>query len=144
MSAFIVHPDQVDLLVSAASAWRILECYHGRGRPGWPGSEEDNHETGIGKALFAANQRSVNARYQDNAAAPDYRWRSLHDTRALAPVMVIKACDCFDYQACEVDDYEDSWAAKWIDQLRKHAISKLPGYNDAPWAFTRDALKQKA
>ncbi len=54
-------------------------------------------------------------------------------THPIDPIQVIKACDCYDYQACETDEYERSMAADYIRQIRSMAISDLPGWDEAHW-----------
>jgi len=56
----------------------------------------------------------------------------------LTPIAVLKGCECFDYQACETDDYRSSIACTIINAIRTRAILCLPDYDDAPgWDFTR-------
>lgn len=62
----------------------------------------------------------------------DYKFKP----KVLTAVEVLKACDCYDYQSCETDDYHETTAAKLVDRIRKSAIGKLPGYEDAPWGIT--------
>ena len=66
---------------------------------------------------------------------PDYH-------RVLTPIQVIKACNCFDYQACEVENYEETEAAKIIEAIRAAAIERLQGMEEAEWEITpRDINK---
>ena len=104
----------------------------------------------IGRALLLQNARSMVARYGTNLKMipelaryerhaknfvfrPDIRLRSLG---AMLPVAIIKASHCFDYQACETDDYESTSAAKIMLALREGACRYLPHYADVPWAIT--------
>ena len=51
------------------------------------------------------------------------------------PVVILKLCACFDYQACEVEDYHSTPAARMVDDIRHEAINELAGYAEAPWGI---------
>jgi len=50
-------------------------------------------------------------------------------------VQTLKAIACFDYQACETDDWQQSEAFAFCEALRDRAINKLPGYSEAKWGI---------
>ena len=88
--------------------------------------------------LAKANADSVNDRYAHNEAA------QVNDLDGVVynagqPVpkalTVIKLAHCFDYQACELDDYDDSEAKAFTQALVDHATRKLPGYDAEPWGL---------
>lgn len=54
------------------------------------------------------------------------------------PVQVLKSCDCYGYQTCEHPEWESSEAYAFIDSLRHHAWSSLPGYDAANWGGPRE------
>jgi hypothetical protein len=87
--------------------------------------------------LYAENVRSVNHRYADST--PDepvaFTWKMLKDAPDLTPVEVIKSCQCLGYQSCECDDWNETKAKRLLDRIEAHAISKLPGYDAAPWGI---------
>jgi hypothetical protein len=95
----------------------------------------------LGRALWLANAMSLKARYPtdwedmlpDGGLATILGYR--HAFVELAPAAVIKLVDCFNYQACEVSDYETTWAAKATQAIREAAIHKLPGYDATPWGL---------
>lgn len=96
------------------------------------------------EVLLAQNVASLNACYPDTIAKPEnmpgkcdeiglpitYRPFSHKVSR---PVEIIKACDCYDYQACETDDYHQTDAARLVSSIRHCAIGNLPGYEEAEW-----------
>jgi hypothetical protein len=53
--------------------------------------------------------------------------------RSFDPVQVIKACDCYSYQACEHPGWKTSRAKAFIDSLRKTAAHALPSYDASTW-----------
>lgn len=127
MSAFIVNEYHLNRLIQYASFRDVSMCVDGK----FDRSVKDNEQLLLGM-LVKANYESVNDRYAENTPAmpgkytPDYEW-------SLTPIQVIKACNCFDYQSCEIDNYETTDAAKTIEAIRSMAVSHLPGYEEAEW-----------
>ncbi len=92
--------------------------------------------------LLAENVRSVQERYPDTVdnlkdmpgviaeVGEPIIFRFVNGKK---PVDIIKACDCYDYQACETDDYNTTDAHRIVDNIRERAINNLPGYDEAPW-----------
>lgn len=106
----------------------------------------------LGQALLSANWESLNARYPgrvselfgNSEAMGIANYRAPRRPRIFGayPLKrdaeighVLKQLECFDYQACEVSDYDASWAAGVINILRRKAISQLTGYAAAPWGL---------
>lgn len=83
----------------------------------------------LAQILLDENYKSVNYRYNRN----DSETIEFHFTPVLTPVEILKACECFDYQACETNDYKESAAYRIIDWIKGSAIGKLPGYESAAW-----------
>ena len=53
---------------------------------------------------------------------------------------IVKACDCYDYQACETEDYPSTAAAKYVAKVRsiakyKGGKSKGKDYDAASWGI---------
>jgi hypothetical protein len=57
--------------------------------------------------------------------------------RAPSPVETLKLCACYRYQSSRSEDWEGSEAAAIVDALEHCAIVALPGYDDAPWEWSR-------
>lgn len=94
----------------------------------------------LGELLYNENVRSLQARYGNDHDSYKYKFRQAYN---VTPVQILKACSCYDYQACESEDYETTNAAKVIDQIRQSAIAALPGYDDAQWEITKSRLPKK-
>ena len=124
MSAYLVSDEHLNYLVSFASDQRVT-WWDGKTRPGIYGQEQS-----VFNKLFRANVESVNARYKENTPPMPSRFRYRSDA---TPIQVLKACSCFDYQACEVDDYDQTEAATIVDAIRRAAIRSLQGYEEAAW-----------
>lgn len=156
MSAFVVSHDHIDALLSFASMRYTYGpvSYYVKETGARVTITEEN-ATEIGRILLTENERSIYARYPDckpgnddsrpgtiGEDATSYNFTRWPLTSPLTAVSILKGCSCFDYQACETDDYEQSLACTIIEAIRQRAIGRLPGYDEAPgWEFDRPAAK---
>jgi hypothetical protein len=118
MSAYIVSHDVIDVLVTFAIDNRIsyrvenIDCVC-----------EPADATKLGKLLMRECERSVQYRYphDSNADLPGTigeRARNYVFMRAeWSNDLVRELCGCYDYQACETDDYEQSVAFRIIKAI---------------------------
>lgn len=83
----------------------------------------------VGAILVAANTASVNFRYGQDELEGLY----VHHPVDVDVVQVLKAIDCYEYQACESPAWERSEARAICAALRARAVCQLPGYDDAEW-----------
>lgn len=154
MSAFIVSTDHIDYLVTAA-----CEAGIGGGSIYWVGDGMERvdytNATTIGARLLEANIASVAYRYDTipageqlpgpvpNPTPEGYDFTPFHNI-AIDPVQVLKACDCYEYQACELEEWLGSPAWRFIDGLRGRYIGKLKGYDGARWEVDRlEMMKER-
>jgi hypothetical protein len=149
MSAFVVSHDHIDALLSFAKDKRMKDQF---GYYIQPSKAELFDWTDIGRVLLAENERSVCHRYPDcgpgnmpgkigeDASGYTFRYFEpfVHMGHMKRCVWVIKNCDCFDYQACETDDYRQTVAHRIIAAIRSRAINGLPDYETAPWGIDRN------
>jgi hypothetical protein len=140
MSAWLVSEVHVRAIVTAAKDAGILVI----GLPADP--------QGMGRAMFAENMRSLRHRYDD----ADSCWTEGKELERgfafsevrVAPVALLKACDCYDYQACETDDYERTPVARLVNAVRAYALGQLGmtleraqasrAYDVAPWGLDEE------
>jgi hypothetical protein len=145
MSAYIVDHDHIDALLSYGIEQNVR--YVVRESSSIVEINSTN-ATEIGRILLDENERSVRHRYPDTDVdelpgtigqnAANYKFRRWPQRSALVALTILKACDGFDYQACETDDYRQSIAYSVIDAIRGYAIRRLPGYSDTPgWIMSR-------
>lgn len=149
MSAFIVGHDHIDALLTFA-----IKKIYGRGVcyvvNGNAVEITTFNATEVGRILLTENERSVRERYPhdpandlpgtigEDAASYTFKPWPVAQLRAVSHLAILKGCNCFDYQACETDDYAESLACKIVDAIRGRAIYTLPGYDDAGgWEFCR-------
>jgi len=82
--------------------------------------------------LREANVRSVNARYKEDSPTDGAIYIP---AKELSSIQICKLCDCLAYQCDEWDEFETSLAKRCIDDLRKSAMRRIPGYSEAAYAI---------
>jgi hypothetical protein len=140
MSAFLCSPNHVALLARYA----YNDPYH-RQRY----ADQGQTQVDLAETLARANWDSVHHRYPDHgdgSVSVDNYVTECRDAASAfrplaaelvnpAPVLVIKQAQCFDYQASEPPDYDQSQAATLVRRVLDRAIRLLPGYDAAPWGI---------
>ena len=150
MSAFFVGADHVDAILT----W--VETFH-KYSVRMPDGLDDGHPTPerltlIGKALLAENIASLRARYPDDwqemvdIDVNTYRYRRdfWFPQRGDTHVAVMALCNSLNYQSCEHDAWQESYAKRFLDFVIHAAIRQLPGYDEAPWHYDREAHSKAA
>jgi hypothetical protein len=134
MSAYIVSDTHISALVTWAASLQVSFYFaNQRTNITWQNAEE------IGRALLDENVRSVGHRYEgridseEKNAAASYKFVRFDTPLEIAEV--IKACHCLDYQSCETDDWKDSKAYAILQAIEDKAITRIPGYERAPWGI---------
>lgn len=141
MSVFLVSSEHINVMIYAGIAsidpmvWVTDDEPSPTNGVSRYGTRELNRSTAtvVGQMLIDANAASVNARYSEENSytyeyeSPKYVSWSL--------VEVLAAIDCFEYQACEVEDYYNTEAPAFCRALRNNLISRLSGYEEAPWGI---------
>ena len=86
----------------------------------------------VGNMLLEQNIRGVNSLYDiEGEAETMYAFEV--SRVSLDPVQVLKALKCYEYQACNDPGWKGSEAWAFCDALRRLAIARLPGYEQAAW-----------
>ena len=128
MSCFIVSNAHINALTHAYTRYDVRSVWYER-QPRYLSEQQ------VGDILLTQNVRSYNERYGENAAET-FVWNSFQ--RDFTPAEILKACACYDYQACETDDYYATLAHAIVEAIRYAAICALPGYEEAAWEITED------
>jgi hypothetical protein len=123
MSAFLCSDLHINTLAAFAKEHDVRVYYKG--------TVIDNEPQRIAAILYTANVESVNRRYQEDDNSSTFTFAPV--ATLPKPLHIIKLCICFDYQACEVDHYEDTVAAYITRDIVLLACRLLPGYDAAPW-----------
>ena len=157
MSAYLVSPDTIDLIVSAAarfsrqSGLMFYPDLSARDMPANTGrnlSPQTDADT-LAALLWDENVHSVHVRYprDTNQAEPAYRFRHVdidHAAAAIDPaILVLGSIRCLRYQSCEAEDYAQTNACKLLNWIEALCISRLINVADAPWGWTRDWTNER-
>ena len=168
MSAYMVSNDTISLLASIAAYWRDGHSYGGLTvyTESTPLTNSDlldannviydsnrfgtSYEWHYGggtfsdlcRELYEGNKASLIARYGDSAAGmyQDY------DKSDFSPILdriaigdVLGALRCYEYQACEVRDYSDSFNKALLDAITRKVI----GLYSTGWDYERPKTMPK-
>jgi len=155
MSAFVVDPTHIDVILSTA-----INGPRDREDPirlGWHGPYIDELSEGAaggpitgetadlaGRALLRECITSVAHRYPGDGPdelpglvpgfrAEHYVWTDLG--ARLSAIECCKAIDCYEYQSCEHPGWSGSGAAAFCDRLRRNLVASMSGYREAPWRW---------
>jgi len=115
-----------------------LAIYHDHERYVFNLRESDSIQS-IGTILLDENYRSYVFRYPNEGKdilIEEDKPKFIHrPVMTLNPVSMLKALACYNYQACETNDYNETRACKIIKRFTSHAIQNLKGYDEAPWGI---------
>ncbi len=137
MSAYIVDHSTLHAILTWARNLRI-SVKHPDGDGRWVGLN-DLDPSEVGQLLMNENYRSVNYRYREKDVPPPYGFREVISIKRggqnhiLTAIDIIKVCNCLEYQSCEHDGWDKSWAKAFLDRVVENSLHKLPGYDAAPW-----------
>lgn len=129
MSAFVVPDAHINALVTFGSK-HDARFIHNRVRRAIKGNEAE-----IASLLYIANVESVNHRYREDGESVGFKFRPDPNVSRRTAVQILAACACFDYQACEVDHYEETIGHAIIQAIRTAACRRVPGYESAGWTI---------
>ncbi len=123
MSAYIVNDYHISALVNSVSAHEFHTWHNG--------ATQNFTQESAGQILKDENYRSVNSRYQEDDKAPPFD----HDLMvSKQPVEILMGCRCFNYQACESDDWDQTLAHSILEMIQSHAIRRVTEGADG-WSF---------
>ena len=142
MSCFVVSDHHVSALVAWAVAY---------------GADLDLSPDALAHELASANRAAFNERYAgryQSEVAPFGGFNRSVDLADLAPVAIVKACDCLAYQCSDWTAWDRSDLALDLAEIRSVAVqlargpwspgepddpSELPGYHAAAWELHEPA-----
>lgn len=127
MSAYVCSDLHINTIVSWAAKIGA-SFYFGTSRENVRGNEKR-----IAGLLYTANVESVNDRYNEDAASDTFKFKHVITDGPI--VNLLSLCNGFDYQACEVNNYDQTIGWAIIHGIKEAAIRKLPGYGDASWSI---------
>jgi hypothetical protein len=75
----------------------------------------------IGQALLEQNYASVNARYNEDTKTPEFTPSYIEYNEGT----VMGCIECYEYQACETDDWDDCWVRRNLSHLKDAIIRRM-------------------
>ena len=147
MSAYIVDPRTIDLLLTAASDQAVTEALRDAyPRGSWETEDPIENKSTLGRYLWSMNVRSVQYRYPSDQLdtlpgyAPSewmsgtqyhpmpayeytvtrigrYSGHSVTEMPAAHAARVVAAAHCYEYQSCELPEYQNSPAQRFVRDL---------------------------
>jgi hypothetical protein len=138
MSAFIVHPEHINVLL-----WAGLQRVGHSGPLRWafgnPSRIQELHPANasqVGRMLLEENIASVNHLYNETTdVSANYTYRHPRQTGWSIPEL-LNALHCYQHQACEHPCWDSSEAHAFSDALQQRLIHRLPGYTAGPWGIS--------
>jgi hypothetical protein len=130
MSAFLCSENHLSLLANAAAidpagkdaAFALLLAENLRSLqhryPHYPDMWEDADKSA---RIEAPASELVEQALKVRLPRSPWKFDGALSAKVLA-TQIVKACDCYDYQACETDDYKQSEAAALVEKIRAQAI----------------------
>lgn len=87
----------------------------------------------IGQSLLNQNYKSVNCRYRENTETPKYNYEDVKINEGI----LIGCIDCYEYQACETDDYFNSDIHYSLLRLKDTIIERMirEKGQEIPWGY---------
>lgn len=143
----VLSTDHIDLLVTAATDWRLLASPT---TAAFAQSPLEHHvvvasATDAGRLLRSENVAAVRSlsdrgrtRLVDRGPVETY---THHRVDHLDPVEVIKAVHAAQAACSDSPSWSTSPAARLLDALITAATHRLPGYTTAPWWWTRPQMR---
>jgi len=124
------------------------------------GRPDEELATYYANILYCENIRSVQHRYPQDKTLddlpgeinkPDFLtvtasefWDQFTDIRfAVPPLHILSMCSCLEYQSCETNDWQKTLAYRLIQRIKDAAIRALPGYENAPWEYTKPEVQKR-
>ena len=130
MSAFIVSDLHISAIVTSQhSTYNLPISYNYNGSSTYIAGIEQQ----LGQILLNENYVSANHRY--GAHNEPHTFDLTFPSSPYTPIQIIKLCNSLIYQSCEHPTWKDSEAYAIITSIIDHAITVLPGYEEADWTI---------
>lgn len=92
----------------------------------------------VGQSLLNQNYRSVNYRYDEYTSTPKFQFEDVPIDEGI----VYGCIRCYEYQACETDDYFESKIHKSMNWLKAEMLKRLIrkcGMDTDGWGYPEEA-----
>lgn len=122
--------------INALATYAMVECVKVRMSDGSTLNAQRDPQS-VANILLDGNLASLRAvNPHDDDLTPDYEitWTPTNALHGVA----FKLAEYLNFQACEVENYDNSACARVLREIMKAAIGHLPGYDAAPWGMDGD------
>ena len=141
MSAFIVNKQTIDVIVKGFEVYNVR--YDAENYKPLAGFIIDAQEmrNRIGQSLLDQNYESVNYRYRENVRPPKYEYEDL-PFREFNEGLLCGCIDCFEYQACETENYFTSQMHFSLQEVKNKMLERYieNAGQDIPWGYSSPSL----
>lgn len=132
MSSYQVSDNHLNVLVHALFEFvdGAAVVYDPDGKARYYEETDRDSRSQVGQILRNENTWALSDRYGDDTLIA-YGYR--RPATEYSPVQILKACDCYEYQAGASRTWDGSEARQILTQIRKGATQRLEGYDEADW-----------
>lgn len=122
MSAYIVSDNTIHALVKAFEIYgvELKTDYKGIGGSGWIFDAQEQRNA-VGQRLVDQNWASVNYRYGESNEPEPYEYNDIDVTEG----DILGCIQCYNYQACETDDYYEGDIYNATVKLRNAMLERF-------------------
>lgn len=133
MSAYIVNNETIHAIVKGFRIYGVEYKAEGYERPIQVIIESQKLNDGIGQSLMEQNYKSVNYRYNKNTKAPKYHFEDVEVNEGI----LLGCINCYNYQACETNDYFESDLYYSLNRLKNAMLKRLISEKgqEIPWGY---------
>ena len=139
MSAYIVSDETVSVIVKAFEVYKVN--YIGEGYNEFKIDNLDKKRQAIGQSLLNQNYKSVNYRYREYDEPHKFRFTDINlmVNGKLDKGLIVGCIDCYNYQACETEDYWQSHiyhSLRWLKDKILDQYIKQDGFEKS-WGYRK-------
>lgn len=135
MSAYIVNNETICALVKGFEMFNAEYRADDYERPIQVIINLNEIRNGIGQSLLNQNYKSVNYRYGKNTKIPTFKYEDVEVNEGI----ILGCINCYEYQACETDDYFESEIHASMNRLKEAMLERFIERNgyEVPWGYER-------
>ena len=133
MSAYIVNNETICAIVKGFEMFNTEYSAEDYKKPNSVIIDFKEMRNGIGQSLLEQNYKSVNCRYRDNQKTPKFNYKDVEVNEGI----ILGCINCYEYQACETNDYETSQIHYSLQSLKNAMLDRYvenSGY-EVPWGY---------
>ena len=132
MSAWLVSKEHIQYMIESATRFHNPH--------GMTDEEARQDMADTANMLWEANLKSIQTRHSvatdtiQKFTQEDFLQFTVFTSMKLPEfAQLAKSINCYQYQSCEYDEFEQSKANKFCEDLKDSICRALPGYEDAEW-----------